>query len=166
MNDLKFLIESHSYLPFTRRGQIVLSSGDRRVKKGMWVELEKTGEICYVDSVSNSVRFGNSFVDRSTVLNVSRCMIKDYIEGVYYEDGFTGGGTLESGAFVTVYRKKYSYFNIVDSNLIYQTLLQKVENPILSNQEVTKQKEQIATNFGVNKKVFDFFLKRKQFGNL
>lgn len=162
LNDLKFLIESHSYLPFTRRGSITLSSGDRRIKKGMWVHLKKTNEFCYVDSVYNGVKFGNNFVDRSTTLQVSRCMIKDYIKGKPVGKGFSYSLKGQETPPMT-YNLFYSYFDIVNSELIYQTLLEKVENPILVDKVLTKLKEQISTNFGVNKIVFDFFLKRKQF---
>lgn len=164
LNDLKYLIDSHVYLPFSRRGQIVLTSGDRRIKKGMWVRLKKTGELCYVDSVNNSVSFGNSSVDRFTSLQVSRCLVEKYIKGVTDLNSSELLNVNYENRELTVTKKVFSYFNIVNTELIKNTLIQKVNNPILDNSvEFIKPKNQLSTNFGVNKEVFEFFLKRLQF---
>lgn len=80
IRDFQYLIESNQYKPFVRSGQIIMN-GDRRIKRGTIVFFEETQEFCYVDAVSQSYNMGNS-IDRTTVLNVSRCMVKDYLE--YY----------------------------------------------------------------------------------
>ena len=175
LNDLKYLIDSHVYLPFTRKGSFTIN-GDRRIKKGMWVRLKRTGELCYVDSVSNNCRFNNSMVDRTTTLQVSRCMVEDCILGkpVFESLEETGEEVFKT---ITTFVKdsnnlkvelgitplRYSYFHIVNTALIYNTLIQRIENPIKIDANYSKPKEQISTNFGVNKEIFDFFLKRKQF---
>lgn len=65
-NDMKFLIESNSILPFTRKGTITIQGGDRRIKKGMWIDFTPTDEIFYVSSVSNSVSITGDTIDRTT----------------------------------------------------------------------------------------------------
>ncbi len=79
IRDLVFVIESHIYLPFTRRGSITLN-GDRRIKRGSWVYNGFTKEICYVDSVSNSISISDTSIDRTTTLQVSRCMMLEHVD--------------------------------------------------------------------------------------
>lgn len=170
LNDLKYLIESHIYLPFTRRGNIIIN-GDRRIKKGSFVELKYTGEICYVDSVSNHISFNKGSIDRTTVLNVSRCMVKKYIFGnIIGGEGIEGmevnlnnNGLIgyNEGGIKPIY-DNFSYFDIVDTELIYTQLLQKVQD-VVNVEDYIKPKEQVATNFGTNPEVFKFFLERRQF---
>jgi hypothetical protein len=76
--DLGWLIESNCYLPFTRKGSITIK-GDRRIKRGMNIRHFGTGEVYYVDSVSNTASFSNTS-DRSTTLQVSRGMVEKDIE--------------------------------------------------------------------------------------
>lgn len=95
---LKFLIETNAYLPFTREGQITFN-GDRRFKKGTWFYYERTNEVFYIDSVSNSFTKNDGKVDRLTTLNVSRGMVLDYIQ----KPGIDSSG-----------KAIISYFNIVD----------------------------------------------------
>jgi hypothetical protein len=101
LQDLKFLVESNAYLPFTRKGQITIH-GDRRFKRGMFCHYLPTNEVFYIDSVEQrrDVSIGN--VDRITTLNVSRGMVEPYIRG-----GLGG----------------ISYFSIIDAEApdIYKT---------------------------------------------
>jgi hypothetical protein len=90
--DLKYLIDSTSYLPFTRKGTLVLN-GDRRIKKGMWIRLKTTGEIFYVNAVQNSFSVGST-IDRLTTLEVSRGLVEKYI-----------------------FNEHFNYFNVVDIQL-------------------------------------------------
>jgi hypothetical protein len=83
--DLKYLVDTHAYLPFTRKGVITVN-GDRRFRRGCCVYLESTNEICYVDAVSQSYVVTENGVDRVSVLQVSRCMVLDYVKG---KDGFS-----------------------------------------------------------------------------
>lgn len=79
VRDLKYLIESNAYIPFTRSGTITLN-GDRRIKRGTLIVMPNNEQF-YVDEVSNSISFNNTSVERTTTLTVSRGMFKDYIDG-------------------------------------------------------------------------------------
>lgn len=80
VTDLKYLVESNAYNPFTRQGTITLN-GDRRIKRGMLVVMPN-GEQFYVDGVSNSISYGETSVIRTTTLQVSHGMFQEYIPGV------------------------------------------------------------------------------------
>ena len=98
LQDLKFLVESNAYLPFTRRGVITIH-GDRRIKRGQFIHYLPTNEIFYVDSVQNNRRISTSTIDRTTTLNVSRGMVEPYINGV------------------PVFGETISYFNLVKTEI-------------------------------------------------
>ena len=129
-----------AYLPFTRKGQIIIR-GDRRIKRGKWVYYKKTNEMFYVNSVSNSaVINSDGTVDRTTILNVSRGMIKDFIIGV----------------------EGNSYFNIINLESLEENLLNNLLN--IKNKENNKENKDILPNESiVNKEVFNFFLEGNQF---
>lgn len=135
--DLKFLIESTAYLPFTRTGSIMLRGGDRRIKRGTFIEFEPTGEVFYVNQVSNSLRVSQSDIDRTTTLTVTRGMCKDFIKGRSYLG------------------KEMSYFNIVNTDYVKSEIINRVQN-------VDKVTEQTKGTSIVDKEVFNFFLSRKQ----
>ena len=90
LEDLKFLIETHVHLPFTRQGRIVIV-GDRRIKRGEYIFYQPTNELFYIDAVSHSFST-SSTVQNTTTIQVSRGMVVDYIRG----------------------KGQFSYFNIVD----------------------------------------------------
>ena len=73
-NDLEWIIESHIYLPFTRKGSIIMK-GDRRIKRGMNIRHMGTGEVYYVDNVSNYASFSEN-TERMTTIQVSRGMVE------------------------------------------------------------------------------------------
>ena len=102
IQDLKFLIDINSYLPFTRKGTITII-GDRRIKRGMRIFYEPTNEYFYVDNVSNNFSMVDGIPERTTTLQVSRGMIKEYVD-IEIEDEFTP-----------------SYFNLIN----YGSYLQK-----------------------------------------
>lgn len=77
--DYAFLIESTSYLPFTRKGTITLALGDRRLKVGNFIRYKRTGEIFKIDSVSQSGTITGNSIDRRTTLQVSRGMVEEFI---------------------------------------------------------------------------------------
>jgi len=81
VRDLKFLIDCYAYMPFTRKGSIVVK-GDRKYKKGLIIYHELTDEYFYVDSVQQSFSAGMTN-DRTTTLTVSRGMIKKYIDSYF-----------------------------------------------------------------------------------
>lgn len=112
--DLKYVIETNAYKPFTRKGSIVLK-GLRTIKVGMNIRYTSTGEIFHVTSVSNSFTIGVNTIDRVTYLTVERGMVE----------------------------KNYDkYFEIIDQK------------------ENTNGRSKI---FAVNKEVFNYFLKGRQF---
>lgn len=76
--DMDWLIETHAYLPFTRKGNITIK-GDRRIKRGMNIRYFPTGEVFHVDAVSNMGAFGEKS-DRATVLQVSRGMVEQHLD--------------------------------------------------------------------------------------
>ena len=136
---LRFLIETSAYLPFTRKGTIVVN-GDRRIKKGQWIFYRPTREMFYVDGVTNRAVKGEQ-IDRMTTIQVSRGMVQAFIDGVNLRI---------DDEIVEV-----SYFNLVDLERITSNVVE-----IINGASTTGQ-----TNKGyVNKKVFDYFLARKQFG--
>lgn len=102
INDLKYLVESNAYLPFTRKGTIV-TSGDRRVKKGNFIRFKATGEIFYVEGVSNKLVVNDNAIDRTTTIEVSRGMVEDFIEGVNING-----------------LRNVSYFNIINTELNFE----------------------------------------------
>jgi hypothetical protein len=141
------LIDINQYLPFTRKGSLVIN-GDRRIKKNTFVRLKSTGEIFYVDNVTNLYSTSGTEIDRETTLAISRGMIERYVMGDIIKKGS---------------KDKFTYWDIIDTELIRSVLSIKLNQ--LSSEETTG-KEDLRTvtksNFGVNLEVFDFFLKRKQ----
>lgn len=93
-SDFKYLVECNAYVPFSRRGTITII-GDRRIKRGTVIQ-HVTGEVFYVDSVTNTFDPSVSGVNRITTLNVSRGLFPDLIYGR------------------NINGKLYSYFNIID----------------------------------------------------
>ena len=159
LNDLKYVIDIHSYLPFTRRGTITLI-GDRRIKIGSFVRLASTNELFYVIAVSNSAAFTKGKVERATTITVERGMVIDYIRGVVQPEGFPRLVTSKEQEDGTVGPSEvpYSYFNIVDTDLITNTIIRN-----LSDAPASRVSRGIATDFGVNLDIFNFFQQRQQF---
>lgn len=142
VEDLIFTIGSNSIKPFTRRGSIQLRVGDRRIKRGNWIYLEPTNEICYVTGVSQNLSANGNTLDRYTDIIVEKCMVKDFI---------LNGGKEVSGII-----GKVNYFNIVNldaisNNLQINLIDNKVETGKLGNINL------------VNKEIFYFFVNRQQF---
>ena len=139
MDDLAYLVESHQYLPFSRRGTIELY-GDRRIKMGTFIYYAMTDEIYYVDAVANVYRKGSNNFARRTVLTVSRGLRREYIKGK---------GTVKVGRRDVA----LSYFNIIDLERIKEILRDpsKQESDLLS---ITSEFER---NSSVNRPVYDFF---------
>jgi len=149
INDLVFLIEIYSYLPFTQKGSIVIKGGDRRIKKNTWVYIEPIDSYAYVNSVSNQLSASESSIDRVTNISFSRCMRAAYIKP---------REMVSSAMNVGVETKSnigYSYFSIINTDLIKQTLLDKFNG-------VQKVTESFKVTSFVDKDQFDFFLKRRQ----
>lgn len=131
VRDFKYLIESNAYNPFTRRGVISLI-GDRRIKRGTLIR-HTSGEIFYVDSVTNTFDVSIQGTNRLTNLTVSRGMFPNFIQGK------------EIGG------KNFSYFNLIDFGKDFD--IEKLnQNNWLD--EISKWK--------VDKEVFNFFMSKQQ----
>lgn len=98
--DYKYVIDCHSYLPFSRRGVIVLNR-DRRIKVGSVIYLKMTGEIFFVDAVKHSTSISSNQIDATTTIEVSRGLIRAFLLP------YNIPGTTES----------VSYFDIVECKL-------------------------------------------------
>lgn len=130
--DLQYLIQSNAYLPFTRRGSMVLT-GNRLIKRGYFIYYKPTREIFYVDSVTQ-VKDANN---RQTILQVSRGMREPFIKG------------LEIDIIVNneKKKKKISYFSIINTEID--------TTASINNNDFLK-------NWKVDKDIFDFFIQRRQ----
>lgn len=133
LNDLLYVVETTSYLPFTRKGTITID-GDRRIKVGTFVILESTQELFYVTAVNNTITFTNDVIDRVTVLTVERGMLLEYITNA-----------------------AKNYFNIVDIDGIRADIQKR--DPKHKDDVIAPS----STKFGVNIDVFNFFLEREMF---
>lgn len=130
--DLQYLIQSHQYLPFTRRGTITLI-GNRLIKRGLFIHYKPTQEIFHVDSVSHTRSITGGIINRNTVLQVSRGMREKYIKG--RRVGFESG------------EKTVSYFSIINTD---------IDNTASIN------RNEFFKNWKVDRDVFNFFLQRRQ----
>jgi hypothetical protein len=131
LRDFKYLIESNAYNPFTRRGTITII-GDRRIKRGTLI-MHTSGELFYVDSVTNNYEVNVGGTNRTTTLNVSKGMFPAYIYG---KD--IGG-------------KKMSYFDIIDFGKDFD--IEKVTSDNWKN---------IISKWRVNTDSFGFFMSKQQ----
>ena len=129
--DLLFVVETTAYLPFTRRGSIVLNRGDRRIKKGAWILYKPTDELFYVDSVSQSLSIDEDSISRTTTINVSRGMKRLYIDNAHY-----------------------NYFNIVDLPSLKNMLDEFVKKPTLDVKSTLKINKDVF-DFFVKRSQFD-----------
>lgn len=93
--DMKYLVESSAYLPFTKEGTILLT-GDRRIKIGNIIRYK--GWIYFVDAVRQS--YANR--ERQTLVQVSRGMDENFIKPQEI-DGV-----------------KISYFDIINTDLVFE----------------------------------------------
>ena len=147
-NDMRFVIETNAILPFTRKGTITITGGDRRIKRGTWIYFEPTDEIFYVQSVINSVIITGNTIDRSTTITVERGMKWDC---VFMNNDITTDGRCY---------KKINYFNIVNLDLVVDKLKVKMAG------ESSKKTKDTSTNSKlIDKDNFDYFFGRKQFDN-
>lgn len=85
--DLKFMVESHAYLPFTHKGTI-RTKGNRLYKKGTVIWHKGRDQFFYVDGVSQSYSTSDSGDTRETTLQVSRGMYNKTDAGEYVLDKY------------------------------------------------------------------------------
>lgn len=77
--DLRYMVESNVYLPFTRSGTITIK-GDYKWKRGQRIMYMPTGEEFYIDSVSHSYTITEEGPVFITTLKVSRGMVAKYLK--------------------------------------------------------------------------------------
>lgn len=130
--DLQYIIQSNQYLPFTRTGRIVLT-GNRLIKKGLFIYYSPTKEVFHVDSVNHTRSVVGNVSDRKTILTVSRGMRESFIKGKMVE--FPSG------------EKMVSYFDIINTTID--------NNASINETEFLK-------NWRVDVDIFNFFLQRRQ----
>ena len=137
LRDFKYLIESNAYNPFTRRGTITIV-GDRRIKRGTLVQYT-SGEVFYVDAVTNTYEVTETGTIRTTVLSVSKGIWPAYIQGKKaYGDS-------------AHHSKTYSYFNIIDFGEDFD--IEKIDQ---TNWQAAISK------WRVDVEVFNFFMSKQQ----
>lgn len=184
LDDLLYLIEINSILPFTRKGTITLN-GDRRIKRGTFIRLRATNEIFYVDSVSNqfSISLVGNSLQRTTHIEVSRGMVEEYIRGSMrpvqefgfpknlsgrsidevkkaqekYNQQFSNlsSNSLDTKTTVFTGYKPYSYFDIIRIGSLRERYLSKVNTPSIQLEDMP--------DYGINEPAFYFFKNKLQF---
>jgi hypothetical protein len=149
VQDLKYVIECNQYLPFTRKGTLVLN-GDRRIKIGNVIRYKPTGEIFFVESVQQNIQINENAIDRTTTVQVSRGLIEQFIYGIHLapEEG-------NGNVFV-------SYFNLIDTRLNVKE--KKVSIPItvkkkVGTKEVSREKFSLQNNNSSNTEQGSFIIK-------
>jgi hypothetical protein len=108
VEDLRYVIQSSAYLPFTRKG-VIKTNGDRRYKVGNLVRHKDTGEIFHIDHVHQEFRITENSIERVSTIQVSRGMVEKLIYGIP-ANSIPGG---DVNGYI-------SYFNIVDTRPIYE----------------------------------------------
>lgn len=78
LEDLRYMVESNMYLPFSRQGTIILR-GQTHIKRGYKIRYLPTGEVFYVDAVSHRYNITETGPEFTTVLQVSRGMKIEYV---------------------------------------------------------------------------------------
>ena len=132
IRDFKYIVESNAYNPFTRRGTITIQ-GDRRIKRGTLVMLPTSGEIFYVDSVTNTYDVSMGSCSRTTTLQVSRGMYPGYIEGQIVGSDLMG------------------YFELIDWGQGFNV-----------DKITTENWQSYVSKWKVNEEVFNFFMAKQQ----
>lgn len=94
IEDLRYMVESNVYLPFTRNGTITIR-GTTRLKRGYKIFYHPTGEEFYIESISTRYSSNDTGSDFVTILQVSRGMKIEYTKAP------------------TKFNSK-SYFNLID----------------------------------------------------
>lgn len=143
---LSFIVETHIYLPFTRKGTITLQVGDRRIKKGNFIYYRPTREVFYVDAVDHQARVNNTGIERTTTIQVSRGMVADFLrpETVIVDDE----------------EVSVSYFTLVDLPKL------KADLEAVALRGTQTERLDYKADFAVNEKVLKFFLANRQFRRL
>ncbi|SEW37447.1 D-alanyl-D-alanine carboxypeptidase family protein [Chitinophaga arvensicola] len=135
IDDMKFMIESTAYLPFTRKGSIVIHR-DRRIKVGNFIRYLPTSEIFYVEAVQHSYSVSDTSVEAFTTVQVSRGMVEQFIYGITLNQE---DQSKKSGANFA------SYFNIIqlpeERDYVYKDVVSTVEEPQAAQPVPVKEEE-------------------------
>lgn len=137
LDDLKYLIESNAYNPFTRQGTITII-GTRNIKRGMFIQADieqGVTEVFYVDGVSHNYSINGNNVTDTTTLQVSHGMVKRFIKTSDKSKG------------------EISYFDLIN----FTDYDKKRSQINLGNWR------EVISHWYVNREVFNFFLKKQQF---
>lgn len=129
IEDLRFMIESTAYLPFTRSGTIIINR-DRRIKVGNFIRYLPTGEIFYVNAVQHSYAIADTTIDGYTTIQVSRGMIEQLIYGIPIELDKSLEGNGDTYA---------SYFNIIETPAEISYRYVDAPPPASNNDNTTNQ---------------------------
>lgn len=113
--DLKYMIDSNMHNPFTRKGTLVLN-GDRRLKVGNIFRYKPTGEIFHIDAVQQNFKIGESMIDRTTTVQVSRGMVEQLIYGIPYQN--SQNQEADHISYFNIINTKLNFRNIVTSNTV------------------------------------------------
>ena len=73
LEDLRYMVESNMYLPFTRQGTITIR-GRSNIRRGYKIIYFPTNEVFYVSAVSNRYMIGENGPEYTTILKVERGM--------------------------------------------------------------------------------------------
>ena len=139
LDDLKYLIESNAYNPFTRQGTLTIV-GTRRIRRGMFIKVcieRDVDEYFYVENVSQNYSINNNSVSRTTTLTLSHGMVAKYVKESKKENG------------------EISYFDLID----FGDYEKNRDQLSIGNWRET------ISHWAVNKDVFNFFLRKQQFIN-
>lgn len=147
LNDLLFTIETSVYLPFTRRGTIVIN-GDRRIKVGSFIKNKATNELFYVTGVTQECAFSNEEISRTTRIQVERGM---------YLPILTGDKEGKDIKLDTSDGEKASYFKIARLEEMRRDIMQAEKIADAETGQINSGKT------AINKGQFDYFFKRRMY---
>lgn len=82
LRDLKYLIETHAHLPFTKKGTLALE-GYSTIRRGMVIYVQPIDMYFYVEGVGDTTKVQENQTDRLTTVQVSRG-----IRGAHYDKYF------------------------------------------------------------------------------
>lgn len=152
--DMKYLVESNQYMPFARKGTIVIKGGDRRIKVGNPIRLNSTGEIFWVEAVNNTYTIGLDGFERSTSIRVSRGLQEAFIKGV--KGSVLNETVLQNSDLKVNPEVVYSYFNIINTKLNFsKTKKQKIYETRKTQTPVNKTKGFSNTQGTVKEPIID-----------
>ena len=167
LQDLRYIIDINSYLPFTRSGTITIH-GNRTIKRGTKIYYKPTDEYYYVDSVSNDFSVSNGVIERTTTLNVSRGMVSQYVENeIKDRNSLSYFNLINYGQFdknqnnINKLSKDYEQVNIdnivayfsIDKDTFSEDDELSLNMNDLKNNEVNVTKEIVDDNFANCKKI-------------